>query len=115
MTRILETLATARAVGDAPLGNLLQEEQRRFGRHTTLIIVTAATDDQWLTAIQSLTQRGVRAAVVLIDPATFGSDRSSLIMYSELTASSILTYVVSKGEPLSLALSAPGGAAGWQA
>ncbi len=114
LTRILETLATASSTGDAPLGNLLLEEQRRFGRHTTLIVITSATDDHWLTAIQSLTHRGVRAAVVLIDPATFGSDRSSLLLYSQLTASDIVTYVISKGDNLTLALS-PTGAGTWQA
>jgi uncharacterized protein (DUF58 family) len=117
MTRILETLAMARAIGDAPLGNLLQEEQRRFGRHTTLVVVTSATDDHWLTAIQSLTQRGVRAAVVLLDPSTFGAERSPLVMFSELTASDILTYVVRKGDDLGVALSptAGSGVAAWQA
>lgn len=116
LTRILETLAIAYAVGDAPLGNLLMEEQRRFGRHTTIIVVTPATDDHWLTAIQSLTQRGVRAAVVLVDPSTFGSDRAALLMYGQLTASDILTYVVSKGDDLSLALSPSAtGVGAWQA
>jgi uncharacterized protein (DUF58 family) len=116
LTRILETLATASAVGDAPLGALLLEEQRRFGRHTTLVIVTASTDDHWLTAIQSLTQRGVRAAVILVDPSSFGSDRSPLLLYGQLTASDILTYVVRRGDDLSLALG-PAGAGGgaWQA
>ena len=116
LTRILETLATASAVGDAPLGALLLEEQRRFGRHTTLVIVTASTDDHWLTAIQSLTQRGVRAAVILVDPSTFGSDRSPLLLYGQLTASDILTCVVRRGDDLSLALG-PAGAGGgaWQA
>lgn len=116
LTRILETLATAYAVGDAPLGNLLMEEQRRFGRHTTLVVVTSATDDHWLTAIQSLTQRGVRAAVVLLDPSTFGSDRSPLLLYGQLTASDIMTYVVRKGDDLGLALSPTStGAGAWQA
>ncbi len=115
LTRILETLATVRAVGDASLGNLLFEEQRRFGRHTTVVVVTSSTDDHWLTAIQSLTQRGVRAAVVLVDPSSFGGDRSPLLMFGELTASDILTYVVRKGDDLSLALSpAPSGVSLWQ-
>ncbi|MCC7089750.1 MAG: DUF58 domain-containing protein [Chloroflexi bacterium] len=116
LTRILETLAMAYAVGDAPLGNLLMEEQRRFGRHTTLVVITSATDDHWLTAIQSLTQRGVRAAVVLLDPSTFGSDRSPLLLYGQLTASDIMTYVVRKGDDLGLALSPTAtGAGAWQA
>lgn len=116
LTRILETLAVANAVGDAPLGALLLEEQRRFGRHTTLVVITSATDDHWLTAIQSLTQRGVRAAVILIDPSTFGSERSPLLLYGQLTASDILTYVVRRGDDLSVALG-PAGAGGgaWQA
>ena len=116
LTRILETLAMAYAVGDAPLGSLLMEEQRRFGRHTTLVVITSATDDHWLSAIQSLTQRGVRAAVVLLDPSTFGSDRSPLLLYGQLTASDIMTYVVRKGDDLGLALSPTAtGASAWQA
>jgi len=115
LTRILETLATVSAVGDAPLGNLLLEEQRRFGRHTTVVVITSATDDHWLTAIQSFTQRGVRAAVVLLDPTTFGANRSPLVLYGQLTASDILTYVVRRGDDLSVALSpSSGGVAAWQ-
>lgn len=112
LTRILETLATVAAVGDAPLGNLLLEEQRRFGRHTTLIIVTASTDEHWLTAVQSMTQRGVRVAVILLDASTFGSNKSPLLMFGELTASDILTYVIRKGDDLTLALSPTGSATG---
>lgn len=116
MTRIMETLAMAAAVGDAPLGNILMEEQRRFGRHTTLIIVTPSTEDHWLTPIQSLTQRGVRAAAVLVDPSTFsGAADSPLLLFGELTASDILTYVVRKGDDLSLALSPTvSGVTSWQ-
>ena len=116
MTDILETLATVQAVGDAPLGNILFNEQRHFGRHTTIIIVTSATDGDWITAMQSLTQRGVRAAVVLVDPGSFGSDRSSLVTFGELTASDIVTYVVNRGDDLAVALSPGGtGVAAWQA
>jgi uncharacterized protein (DUF58 family) len=116
MTRILETLAMARAVGEAPLGNLLQEEQRRFGRHTTLVVISADTSDQWLTAIQALVQRGVRAAVILLDPSTFGGTKSPLMLFGELTASDILTYVVRCGDDLGVALSpTTGGVAAWQA
>ncbi len=116
MTRILESLAMARALGEAPLGNILQEEQRRFGRHTTLVIVTSDTGDQWLTAVQALVQRGVRAAVVLLDPTTFGGSKSPLLLFGELTASDILTYVVRRGDDLSIALSpTASGAPAWQA
>ena len=65
--------------------------------------------------VQSLAQRGVRVAVVLIDAATFGKGESPLALYGELTASDILTYTVAKGDDLSLALSASAvGADAWQ-
>lgn len=115
LTRVLEVLATVAAVGDAPLSNLLMEEQRRFGRHTTLIIITAATDDHWLTAVQSLAQRGVRVAVVLVDASSFGANRSPLLIFGQLTASDIMTYVVRRGDDLTLALSpSAGGVPAWQ-
>lgn len=117
LTRILETLATVCAVGEAPVGNILIEEQRRFGRHTTVILVTSSTDDLWLSSLLSLTQRGVKAAVVLVDPSSFGGGQAPLMIYGALTAADILTYVVRNGDDLSLALSpsqAPEGVSKWQ-
>ena len=115
LSRILESLAVAKASGEAPLGSLLVEEQRRFGRHTTLVLVTASTDSSWLSPVQSLVQRGVRAAVVLVDPSTFGGEGSPLVLYGELTATDILTYVVAQGDDLSFALSSTAlGAEAWQ-
>ncbi|MBE7518927.1 MAG: DUF58 domain-containing protein [Thermoflexaceae bacterium] len=117
LTRILETLATVRATGDAPLGNILMEEQRRFGRHTTVVLVTSATDDLWLSGLLSLTQRGVKAAVVLVDPSSFGGGEAPLMIYGALTAADVLTYVVQKGDDLGLALSpalVSEGASRWQ-
>lgn len=105
LTRALEMLATAHNTGDVPLGSVLMEEQRRFGRHTTLVIVTASIDDEWLTAAQTLGQRGVRMAAILIDPSTFAERPSSLLLYGQLTASDIMTYVVSRGDDLAVALS----------
>jgi uncharacterized protein (DUF58 family) len=115
LTRILESLAMAKGVGEASLGDLISEEQRRFGRHTTVVVVTSSNDDSWLPTIQSLHQRGVRVAVVLVDAGTFGGDESPIVMYGELAASNILTYMVRNGDDLSLALStATTGADQWQ-
>ncbi len=104
LTRILESLATARAVGDVSLGSILLEEQRRFGRHTTVILVTSSTDDTWFTQLLSLTQRGVRVAVILLDQSTLGGTESPLLLFGELAASDVMTYVVQGGDDLSVAL-----------
>jgi uncharacterized protein (DUF58 family) len=109
--RVLEALALARAEGEVPLSRILQEEERRFGRHTTLIVVTPSADEDWVASLQALVQRGTRAAVVLLEARSFGASDSALIPFSTLVASDILTYLVRCGDDLALALG-PAGAVG---
>jgi len=110
-SRILEALARARAESAAPLARVLEEEGRRFGRHSTLIVVTPSTDEGWGLALQSVLQQGARVAAVLLDRGSFGSREEGLLPLSALVASGILTYQVRRGDDLSLALG-PGGAIG---
>ena len=105
-TRILESLALARAVGDVPIGNLLVEESRRFGRHTTLVVVTPSTDDAWATAMMGLSARGVKVAAVLLEPETFGGAASSLDVYGTLAAGGVFTYTVKRTDDLTQVLAA---------
>ncbi len=109
--RILEALALARAEGSLPLARVLEEEERRFGRHSTLIVVTPSADEEWVEALQSLVERGTRCAVVLLEPGSFGGTEGALLPFSTLVASDILTYLVRCGDDLSLALG-PAGAVG---
>lgn len=108
LTRILETLALARGSGDVPLANLLYEEGRRFGRHTTLVVITASADEEWVTAVQSLVQRGVKVAAVYLEPETFGHDASSLLVFGAITAADLPSYFVRRGDDLVVALSPTG-------
>ena len=109
--RVLEALALANADGDVSLAGLLRNEERRFGRHSTLVVITPSVDEEWVSALQSLVQRGARAAVALLDPSSFGSAENALLPYSTLVASDILTYLVRCGDDLSLALGPLGTAA----
>jgi uncharacterized protein (DUF58 family) len=110
MTHILEALAMSNAVGDVPVGDLLNVEGRRFGRHTTLIVITPSMDQTWVMSLLALSQRGVKVAVVLLEASTFGSAESSLMVVSSLAAADVWTYLVKKGDDLSNAL-APAGEA----
>jgi uncharacterized protein (DUF58 family) len=109
--RILEALALVRADGTTPLARVLQNEERRFGRHSTLVVITPSVDEEWVSAMQALVQRGARAAVALLDPSSFGSAENALLPFSTLVASDILTYLVRRGDDLSLALGPLGTAA----
>lgn len=108
LTRILESLALARATGDVPLADLVYEEGRRFGRHTTLVAITASTDEAWVTALQSLAQRGVKVASIYLEPETFGRHDSSLIVFGAIMAADLPTYFVRRGDDLVVALSPTG-------
>jgi uncharacterized protein (DUF58 family) len=105
-TRILESLALARAVGDVPLTNLLAEESRRFGRHTTVVAVTASAKEEWALTLMGLQARGVKVAAVLLEAETFGAKTSALDVYSTLAAGGVYTYTVKRADDLSRVLGA---------
>jgi len=104
-TRMLESLALARAVGDAPLSNLLLEESRRFGRHTTVVVVTPSTQEQWSLTLISLATRGVKVAAVLLEANTFGPAPSPLDVYGTLASGGIHTLTIKAPDDIGWVLS----------
>jgi hypothetical protein len=118
-TRILEALALGRAEGDVSLADLLSREGRRFGRHTTLIVVTPSTDEGWVASMQMLGARGVRLAAVLLESQTYGGSGDALMIYSTLVASDISTHLIKRDDDLVAALqgnlqAAPVAGGAWQ-
>ena len=123
LTRILEALAVAAPSGDIPLSELLYRQARSWGRHTTLVVVTAATDRHWVDALRSLTRRGVRVAVIFLDRASFdpaAGDPAAVAaiadavaaVEAELLASDLQTSRVRRGDALPAVLRAPQGGGG---
>ncbi len=114
----LEALALARAEGQKPLSRVLQAEAQRFGRHSTVIVVTCSTDEGWVGTLQRMVQQGARAAVVMLEPGSFGAAESALLPFSTLVAGGIPTCLVRCGDDLSLALGSSGTSTrhlwGWQ-
>jgi uncharacterized protein (DUF58 family) len=106
--RVLEALALARAEGEKPLSRVLQQEARRFGRHSTVIVITSSTDEDWVGALQPIVQRGGRAAAVILEPGSFGASESALLPFGILVASGIPNCIVRCGDDLSLALGPSG-------
>ncbi len=108
-TRILESLAMARPWGDVPLGNLLANEARRFGRHTTVVVITPSTDERWVAGLGALQHRGVKVAAILLEPSTFGAGESALAIFASLAANDVSTYIVKRADNLQTALAAGAG------
>jgi uncharacterized protein (DUF58 family) len=99
-TRILEALALSRATGDVKVAKLITEEAKRFGRHTTVVVITPSTSDDWVEALQFVSERGVKVAAVLLEPSTFGGSETSLNVFGTLAASEVYTYLVKRNDDL---------------
>jgi uncharacterized protein (DUF58 family) len=103
-TRILEALALSRAEGDVPIGTLISEESKRFGRHTTVVVITPSTNEEWVATLQFISERGVKVASVLLEPSTFGGSENSLMVFGSLAAAEVYTYLVKRSDDLITAL-----------
>ncbi len=104
-TKILEALALARAEGDVSVGTLISEESKLFGRHTTVVVITPSTSEDWVSSLQFISERGVKVAAILLEPSTYGGEDDSLMVFGALAASDIYTYMVKRTEDLTSSLS----------
>ncbi len=110
--RMLELLALAKPEGDVPLSTLLFQQARRWGRHTTLVVVTAATDERWVSALRSLSQRGVKAAVVQLDLESFGGRAGADLIEAQIRGAGVQVNRVRQGDSLPAVLVSGGGGRG---
>jgi uncharacterized protein (DUF58 family) len=99
-TRILEALALAKADGDVPVGTIVNEESKRFGRHTTVVVITPSTSEEWVGSLQFLGERGVKVGAVLLEPSTFGGEENALMVFGALASSDVYTYLVRRSDDL---------------
>jgi uncharacterized protein (DUF58 family) len=99
-TRILEALALSTAEGDVPIGTLITEESKRFGRHTTVVVITPSTSEDWVGSLQFIAEQGVKVGAVLIEPSTFGGGENSLMVFGALASSDVYTYLVRNSDDL---------------
>lgn len=111
LIKVLEELAVLRAAGRTSLAEVITAETARFGRSTTLIVVTASVDEGWLTALKQEMLRGVRAVAVLLDPTGFGGPDSGRQIAGKVAAAQVPLFLVNRGDDLAKALAAP--ANGW--
>jgi hypothetical protein len=118
-TRILESLAVAEATGAAPLSEVIRDEGRRFGRHTTLIVISPSRDEEWPAALHELLRQGTRAAAILLEPDSFAQANGEAVdpggpglPTDELLAGNVATYIVPAQSDISLMLGPAGMVAG---
>ncbi|NTW00244.1 MAG: DUF58 domain-containing protein [Oscillochloris sp.] len=105
--KILEALAILRAYSAQPLAEVLIAESQRFGRNCTLLIITSAIDERWISALQQQLYRGVRAAVLFIDPQSFGGWHDPAPTLRRVAELNVPIYRLRQGESLAAVLTTP--------
>ena len=71
---LLHVLAQVRAVEARPLARVLEEIGRALPIGATALVVTPSPDSAWVSGLARLQGRGIGAAAVLLDAASFGDD-----------------------------------------
>lgn len=71
---LLHVLAHARATEPRPLGRVLEEEARALPVGATALVVTPSPDSAWVSELVRLQGRGIGAATILLDGASFRDD-----------------------------------------
>ncbi|MBI2864320.1 MAG: DUF58 domain-containing protein [Chloroflexi bacterium] len=95
--KIFESLAVVRASGCIPLAEILAAESFRFGRNSTVIVVTPSASEAWVEGLQELVNRGVRGVAVVLDASSFGASTSPIVIVGSLAAAGIPSYLVRQG------------------
>jgi hypothetical protein len=72
MWRLLHALAAAKATGTHPLAEVLHGMRDTLGQGTTILVITASCEPDWLDALLPLTRFGIAPGVVLLDAESFG-------------------------------------------
>jgi uncharacterized protein (DUF58 family) len=107
MSSALEMLTISKTEGDAPLARVLLRNREKFGRSASLVVITSSPTTEWVPILQELRYRSLNAAVILIDPASFGGKQSLDEVLAQLVGAGIHVYVVRRGDLLAFALSRP--------
>ena len=78
----------------------------RLSYSSSLIVITAAGDGEWTSALASLGRRGVRVIVALLDRGSFGGEGNEQAVRS-LMRGGVRTFSVRRDVPLYVSLSEP--------
>ncbi|MCA9895206.1 MAG: DUF58 domain-containing protein [Anaerolineae bacterium] len=105
LTRILETLATAKSQSERSLQEMLALEAQVLARGTTLVLVTSSLDAGWVQEAQTLARRGIRILCVFVDPASFDPSLDSTEIRGTMQLVKIPYIHIRKDDNLTNALS----------
>jgi uncharacterized protein (DUF58 family) len=93
---ILRALAMVNP-GTIPLSELLERIRPNISQRSSLLLITPNVDSTWLSTLVKFTWKGVLPTVLLIDPESFGGNRSARGMAATLGEMGIAHHVIDRG------------------
>ncbi len=102
--RVDETLARIRAAGKEPVDHLISEEMERFDRDSVVIIITPFIEEDLITNIHTLRNRGCLVVMILLDTASFGGRSGNLKIARDLSTAGSQVYIVRKDDNIARVL-----------
>ncbi len=103
---VMRHVAASRPVGETPLIDALSQIDREFSQSTSLVVITASGDGEWIDALASLQRRGTKVCVIVLDTRSFDGNDNSIVV-DRLVSFGLRTFRVQKGDSLGRALSVP--------
>ena len=101
---ILRHIAASRPTGDTPIIQVLAALDRDLFVSSTIVVVTAAGDGDWIDALGTLRRRGVQVICIVMDRESFGGEPNDSVI-PRLSMSGVTTYRVYHGDDIADALS----------
>ncbi|MCH8745013.1 MAG: DUF58 domain-containing protein [Chloroflexi bacterium] len=102
--RLMEALATVRALGNVTLERFIYDLRPHLTRFNTLTVITPSRRTEWIAALSNVRRQGVSVAAIYIDPVEFGASAAVESPVEFLANNEIATYVVKRGQALDEAL-----------
>jgi len=94
---VLRVLAAAHAVGDTPLGQVLQQVDPLIGHGMSVTMITPAASPEWIKGLTALLRRGIYSTALLLDAASFGGDGDMRGLLGALADMGVPGHIVGKG------------------
>src|SRR6266852_2738776 len=100
MERVLELLAVVRSGPGPELREALALDALHFGRNSVAIVITPSTSRDWHDGVQHLQRRGVQAAVIGLNAASFEDKPADEDTLALLEGAGIPVMRIKRGYPL---------------
>lgn len=110
--QILRALALA-SPGERPLSEVLARLRTSFGRHSSLILITANVTGDWVEDLLPLLWSGIAPTALLLDPRSFGGATYAAPLATSLSGLGIANHVIDR-ELLDRPEARPGQAGRWE-